>query len=103
MYLDPVASRGRFTSDPTDSAITPQVIVQLRRFLENSDAIRSFETRRMAVDILKKLQSLDAYQALVEGRAVLVVQRASLSGTDALLAEDVIRRLDAATSPYFDR
>jgi len=40
------------------------VIAVAKRFWSNSDSVRSFETRRPIVDVLKAMQHNDAYQAL---------------------------------------
>lgn len=42
----------------TDAALVGKVVDQLRGVLQNKDLVRSFESRRAAVDILKKMQTL---------------------------------------------
>ncbi len=63
--------------------------------------MRSFEARRAAVDVLKELQTYDAYEALLSARPTLVSQKASYDALGQALMDDVIRRLDAACNPYF--
>jgi hypothetical protein len=56
----------------------------------------SFATRRNSVDILKKVQLLDADSQLVTARAEV----ASVAPGD-LLAQDLLVRIDQAVTPYF--
>jgi hypothetical protein len=69
--------------------------------LQNTDGARSFATRRTMVDILAKLQMTAAYDALVQSRAQIAAQRASLTGVAAEMTDDLLARIDAATHPYF--
>jgi len=104
LYLDAAELRGTdFTADPpsTDAAFTAALLAELRGNLVNQDRLRSFATRRVCVDILKKLQTQAAYQVLVEARAGLVAERVTLGPIDAALLDDLAARIDAATSPYF--
>ena len=100
LYLDPSADRGDITRAPLD-VVLPQTLAQLRGVLMNADGIRSYGSRRSAVDVLKQLQSDDALQVLTDGRAAVTATLATLSPTDALRAADLIARIDAATHPYF--
>ena len=100
LYLDPASSRGEFTNDP-DHALEPITLPQLKANLTNLDGIRSYPTRRLAVDILKKLQDIDAYTMLVQSRVTVAAARASLTGVEAELTDDLLARIDAATHPYF--
>lgn len=103
LYLDPAEQRGDFTADPpaSDAAFNAALLAELRGNLVNQDRLRSFATRRVCVDILKKLQTQAAYQVLVEARAALASERLTLSPIDAALLDDLAARIDAATSPYF--
>jgi hypothetical protein len=64
--------------------------------------VRSYATRRVAVAILKKLQSTAALSALVDARAIIAATRPGLSGDDAVLTDELLSRIDAATSSYFN-
>lgn len=102
LWLDAPAARGTFTQDPRpDALLTPAVLEQLRAVLLNVDGVRSPETRRVAVDVLRKLQSYEALAILQEAHAALVVSLPSLSGNARLAAGDLARRIDRAMSPYF--
>jgi hypothetical protein len=103
LFLDPNDRRGPFTADPpaADVELNADFVEQVRLILTNSDKIRSFESRRPMVDILKKAQSLPALGALLQARTEIAAQVAKLSGPELLLTNDLLQRIDAATSPYF--
>ncbi|WP_164018492.1 zinc-dependent metalloprotease [Pyxidicoccus trucidator] len=104
LYLDDRFARGYyFTQDPRPNALfTPALLTQLRGNLLNLDGVRSRATRRVAIDILKKLQTYDAYTVLREARDAVEVSLPGLSGQARLDAEDLASRLRLATSPYFN-
>jgi hypothetical protein len=91
------------TNLPTDEGVIASAVHDLRGNLANLDGVRSFETRRSAVDVLKKLQRVDAYRVLLDVRAQLAAQLAdgTLFGDDVALSTDLLARIDAAISPYF--
>jgi hypothetical protein len=86
-----------------DAALVAKIVNQLKGVLQNTDRVRSFDSRRQAVDILKKMQTLDAYAVLTESRAKVNAELQTLMGNDALLAKDLLGRIDAATTPYFTK
>jgi hypothetical protein len=92
------------TNDPEDAAVVAQITDQLAQNLLNTDGVRSFETRRLAVDLLKHLQSVEAYQALLDARTTLntTLSDGSLEGANVALTTDLIARIDAVTAPYFE-
>ena len=100
MYVDPASYRGDIKNDP-GATISQALIPQFKLNLANAEGFRSYETRRMMVDILKKLQDLKAYDALVTSRVQIAASRASLTGADAELTDDLLARIDAAVHPYF--
>jgi hypothetical protein len=103
LFLDAVNLRGDITMDPTmDAALSAPVLVELRGNLMNADGIRSYATRRLVVDILKKLQTADALSILKDAQADLQAKRATLTGADANQADDLLARIAKATSPYFN-
>jgi hypothetical protein len=104
LYLDDVSLRGSiFTADPpADPQWIPSVLTELRGNLENLDGVRTFPTRRVCVDILKRLQTEEAYDILVEAKAALGVERLKLSPADQALADDLLARIDTAIHPYFN-
>jgi hypothetical protein len=78
------------------------VIDELYGNLANSDGIRDFATRRLVIDALKKLQNDAAYDALVRAKVVITAARPGLGGIDAELTDDLLARLDAAITPYYN-
>ena len=103
LYLDDASLRGDFSNDPApDAQLTPLVLKELQGNLLNSDKVRSFATRRAMVDILKKLQTQDAYNLLVDARAQIAATLSGLSGSELNDTQDLIARIDAATHPYFN-
>lgn len=68
----------------------------------NADGARSYPTRRIVVDALKRAQNLDSYLALVTAKDALTVQLPTLSPLDQALTRDLLARIEAAISPYFD-
>jgi hypothetical protein len=102
LYLDTAAARGPFAQDPrADALLTPAMLGQLRAVLLNVDGVRSPQSRRVAVDVLKKLQTYEAFAILLEVHTELVASLPLLSGNERLAADDLARRIHAATSPYF--
>jgi hypothetical protein len=102
LFLDDWSVRGDFPGDPTaTNPAFPAIFNEVVGNLLNSDGIRSFGTRRAMVDILTHLQMSAAYDALVQARGQIAAQRASMTGTQAELTDDLLARIDAATHPYF--
>jgi hypothetical protein len=61
----------------------------------------AFPTRRLAVDTLRWLQDVAGCKALLQARGALTAARASATGDSALYIDDLLERINAATSPYF--
>ncbi|WP_205525946.1 zinc-dependent metalloprotease [Pyxidicoccus trucidator] len=102
LYLDPASLRDAFTATPgEDAAVTPAVLADIQGILLNVDGVRSFKARRTMVDILKSMQSLPAYLALRDARDTLTAGLGSLSGAERAQAEDLLARVHAALSPYY--
>jgi hypothetical protein len=103
LFLDPAAWRDPIAVTPalTDATFRARVIEVSKNILVNSDQVRSFETRRVAIDVLKALQTADAYQALLDARASLVTERATYNALGQALVDDLTHRLDLACTPYF--
>lgn len=68
----------------------------------NADGARSYPTRRIVVDALKRAQNLDSYLVLVSAKDTLTAQLPTLPPLDQVLTRDLIARIEAAISPYFD-
>jgi hypothetical protein len=89
---------------PLDPAILEALVVELKGTLVNADGIRSFPKRRLAVDTLRRLQRVDASQALSDARTALGVQSMnSTTPADRVQLDDLAARVERALSPYFDR
>jgi hypothetical protein len=102
LYLDKPEDRGNFQMDPPSTfPVTTTIATELGSVLGNVDGARSFASRRVAVDVLKKIQTEAAYEALLAGRDATLAARASLSGSAAAQTDDLIARIDAAIHPYF--
>ena len=104
LYLD--ADLSPFTIImPPQSAETVQAITQsLGDTVVNSDGLRQFSTRRVAVDVLEVQQSLEALQELRDARAQIEAELTvgGQSLDERALLEDLLARIEAAMSPYFD-
>jgi hypothetical protein len=102
LYLDAEYLRGAFYEDPVaHPALMPDILGQLRAHLLNQDGVRTPASRRVAVEVLKKLQRYDAYAALREAQDAIADERAGLSGEALLAADDLAARIHAALNPYF--
>jgi hypothetical protein len=104
LYLDNTVARGFYlAADPRPNALfTPALLAQLRGNLLNLDGVRTRATRRVAIDILKKLQTYEAYAVLREARDAVDASLPGLSGQARMDAEDLASRLLLSTSPYFN-
>jgi hypothetical protein len=103
MFLSLPAQRGSFTQDigPYHPIITPS-LTELRGELMNADGVRSFASRRQAVTILKNMQTMAAYRALLDGQTAAQAQRATMTGDAAAAMDDLLSRIHTATNPYFN-
>jgi hypothetical protein len=85
-----------------DAQFTPQLAEDLRAVVVDGGAIYGVEARGTAVDALKRLRDPAALVALLAAREAIAAAATSLAGDDRAVAEDVLRRIDRATDPYFD-
>lgn len=99
LYLN---TTGAIASKPTNAAVVASIATDAKNFLVNNDNSRSYATRRILIDSLKKAQNTQAYLALVDARAQLVARLGNLGPTDRALTQDLIARIDAVSSPYFE-
>lgn len=104
MVLDPPELRGFIAVDFTDPSVIALVGEQSRRMIVNEDGVRSFELRRTAVDVLKRLQDNGAFLELRTARDTVAAALAdgTVPEADIPLTEDLLARIEAALSPYFD-
>jgi hypothetical protein len=102
LYLDPASDRGGFTANPRP---TPELMAlmlpDIQAILLNTDGVRSHETRRAMVDVLKVQQTLGAFATLRESRDALTASLPALSGAELMQTEDLVARITAALSPYY--
>jgi hypothetical protein len=103
LYLDPPDWRGWIVNDPPAS-IVRESMKDIRDNLTNVDKIRSFETRRAMVDILKKMQSDEAYATLTEAKASINAALAlgGMSAQEVRDTNDLLARINRAVSPYWN-
>jgi hypothetical protein len=103
LYLDPPDWRGYITNDPPASVVR-ESLQDIRANLTNGDKLRSFENRRAMVDILKKMQSDEAYAILVESRASIqaALSLGGMSAQEVRDTNDLLARIDQATRPYWN-
>jgi Met-zincin len=102
--LDPPELRGFSTFDISDPDVIAFLCQQARRMATNEDGARAFQLRRAAVDVLEGFQN-DA--ALLELRAARDTVSEALStgavpAADVPLTEDLLARMEAALTPYYD-
>ena len=91
-------------SAPSDPAVVADIVAELHGNLLDLDGVRSFETRRLCVDILRQMQSLPAFQVLLDARDVLAAEldAGAMDADERALTRDLVSRIDRAVSPYFD-
>ncbi len=103
LFLTGAANRDEIGVNPSldDAAFRARVIEVVKNSLTGSDGQRSLDTMRVMVDVLKAMQQGDALIALNAARASFVASRANYPVSVQPLIDDLIRRIDLATSPYF--
>jgi hypothetical protein len=97
-----IAPSGLVTTPVTHPTVVAKVANDAKDILTNSDGARTFPTRRLIVDALKRAQNQAAYLALLDARSIIRGQLGGMNPADKALAEDLLARIDAAVSPYFD-
>lgn len=104
LWMDPSSLLGNITAAPpaTDAALVALYYQEIEGSLLNEDGIRSYETRRLCVDILKKFQNYKSQAILQTAAAKFVGELATLSGDKLLQHRDLIARIDRALTPYFN-
>lgn len=103
LLLDPPELRGIFANNPPpDAALIADILGQVHGNLVNEDGVRSFDTRRSMVDILKANQTVQALTLLKQARAEIVFNAGFLVGPEKAIEDDLVQRIDAALSPYFN-
>jgi Met-zincin len=101
--LDPPEQRGAIAFDLTDPGAIAVVSDQAGRMVRNEDAVRAYPLRRVAVDVLKKLQSPSAFLELRASRDALEAALAGdLPEAEVPFVQDLLERIVVALSPYFN-
>jgi hypothetical protein len=105
LFLDAPALRGRFTDDPPgETTFDATILTELTGQIKNTDKIRSVATRKMAANVLKKFQTVPAFNALREGSAALAgdIMAGTLTPDEQAQAEDLQKYIDKLLTPYFN-
>jgi hypothetical protein len=97
-----IAPSGAIQDPIWNPAVQAAAAADAKAFLINADHTKSYPTRRLLIDSLKKAQNTDSFLALESAKAALTAQLPTLSATDQALTRDLIARIAAALSPYFD-
>lgn len=103
LFVDPAPYRDEIAVDPllNDPAFRARAIEVAKNSLMGSDGQRTLQTMRVMVNVLKAMQHDDALVALNQARATFAANRAAYPANVQPLIDDLIRRIDVATSPYF--
>ena len=106
-YLLPPFWPGRFgieteAAPPVDVQVEAAFATELAATVTDAASVRSFETRRTAVDALVAMQSITGYRTLRAARMALATHLTTVTDADEqLYTEDLLARIDASLSPYF--
>ncbi|WP_394845958.1 zinc-dependent metalloprotease [Pendulispora brunnea] len=106
LFFDPPNRPG---STARDLVLTGDALAafttSLKGVIVNGDRYRGWDTRRTAVDVLKKMQVQAAYDALLAARASLAASRPKpgddATGGEATRTDDLIAWIDSVTHPYY--
>lgn len=105
LYMDDAALRGRFKGDPTDAAVFNTVFAEAVKMIGNDDKIRSADTRRVLATWMKKLQTVEAMNALAVGASKLdgeIRTGVIVDPTELAKAVDTLKYMDKLLNPYFN-
>ncbi|MCC6807734.1 MAG: zinc-dependent metalloprotease [Deltaproteobacteria bacterium] len=103
LYLDAPRDWGalEYPLPTMGSPLATTIIRELKGTIENTDKVRTYGTRRVAVDSLKAMQSTEALEALRDANLMLAIEATRLAGATLLEHQDLMGRIDAAMHPYF--
>jgi hypothetical protein len=105
VVLDAPELRGPIAFDVTEPAVLELLSQTAGEIVRNQDGVRPPSLRRTAIDVLEGMQSTVALGELRQSQRALedeLARHRSADGAGALLLQDLIERIEAATSPYFD-
>ena len=97
-----VAPTSYLQRTPSSASVVAAIAADARAIIENVDGVRTFATRRLVVDALERFQTIAALIELEGARATLAAQLPGLDPVRQALTRDLIARIDAALSPYFE-
>jgi Met-zincin len=92
---------GAITVFPSDRTVVAAIATDAKNFLINADRVRSYATRRLLVDALKKAQNDSAFLALRNARDSITATLNQLSPSDRALTEDLLAKINVALNPYY--
>jgi hypothetical protein len=99
LWLAPEEERGALSGDPIlDPSVAVPMAGQLQAILENVDGVRSFDARKQAIAVLKKMQVVPALEALLAARATLAP-----AAQGDVLVQMLVNAIDVAVNDgYFE-
>lgn len=94
---------GNISQPVRDPAVKALIASQAGRMLRNEDGVRTVQLRRSTVDVLKGLQTSEAFLELRSSRDAV---QAALAGgaippAEVPFVEDLLTRIEVALTPYF--
>jgi hypothetical protein len=92
---------GAITAPPSDPRVVAAIATDGKTVLINGDHTRSFATRRLVVDALKKAQNDSALVALRDARDAITAGLNQVPPADRPLTDDLLARINQALSPYY--
>ncbi|MFT3709799.1 MAG: zinc-dependent metalloprotease [Archangium sp.] len=103
LFTEPANVRDETQVNPSvqDAAFRARAVQVAKDSLLGSDGNRSWETMRVMVNVLKEMQHGDAMIALTQARSYFSTNRNAYPVASQPYVDDMIRRIDAATTPYF--
>jgi len=85
----------------TDPDAMIAITSDAKNILRNLDGARSYATRRLVVDAMKNVQNTQGLETLQDTQAFLISQLPNLHGADLAETQDLVARITAALSPYY--
>ncbi|TMQ19552.1 MAG: hypothetical protein E6J91_06060 [Deltaproteobacteria bacterium] len=92
---------GAIAAPPNNPAVVAAIASDAKSVLISSDGSRSFATRRLVVDALKKAQNDSAFLALRDARDAINGSLGQINPADRPLTDDLLARINQALNPYY--
>jgi hypothetical protein len=93
---------GAIIDFPAVPAVVSAIAADAKKLIISADGSRSYATRRLIVDALKKAQNDASLIALRDARDAINATLNTLNPTDRALTEELLARINAALSPYYN-